>query len=492
MQITHYSNIDFDIDRTGKITRKSTWHVMPDEVDLAGWPDVADAVKAWAGTTGDNWRKPNANSISYTTDENYVITQISCKSTARYMYEVSYTGEAKCLEAEMQGQPELSINEFGEREKSAVWLVHKDSLESFLPQAGEVIIWAGALYMFAGATASDAGGNRYEVTVKAKHMDVLMIGLPTYRRNINLESIKTAKWRVDINSYDDFLSSHDINSDASAWAGSGYYITNLSADPAGNGGYYVTIEAKHIGVRKIDVRKSSRYLKTNILGGVDAERTWTGRWQVHKDNLPEFEAMLGGIADDWTGEPGFIVTAVEPTRISEVGYEVSIEAKDADNAADQYAEMRDEKKDLGKKYKVSDHVSDIVLKPDMCGYKSDSTTKTGWAPISGWDKNTFCPLVTSAVLNQALINKPQILLGVTEEYYLKGTPAKYISEMQELVSKKVFTAKIGTHNGSWRLAATPSFVSVIDSKGDEYTKVTRSIVLAPKGYSWNPNYAGEL
>ena len=100
MQVSHYNNIDFNIDSNGEISRRSTWHLSMDESAVVDteWQGMRSAVEGWAGAVGDNWRLPDADSTAYTEDSGFIISDISFKSLNRYMYEVSYTGHKKTFD----------------------------------------------------------------------------------------------------------------------------------------------------------------------------------------------------------------------------------------------------------------------------------------------------------------------------------------------------------------------------------------------------------
>ena len=136
MRIMHKSNIDFSVDNTGKITRKSTWNILPDNNVLNDWPAFAEAARVWAGKIGDKWRIPTADSQGYTEDDNYVITDINFSSDARFIYNVEYQGAKKNLTVQQIGGVDIEINENDERTKTAHWLIHAEGLNNWLPKRG--------------------------------------------------------------------------------------------------------------------------------------------------------------------------------------------------------------------------------------------------------------------------------------------------------------------------------------------------------------------
>ena len=491
MKIVHYNNIDFDIDSAGRITRKSTWHVMPDTEVTANWNEFAEAVKNWAGDKGDFWRKPDNSSTNYGEDQNYVVTAISFKSRARYMYEVTFTGQLSGTKAEMLGQVELSVNENGEKEKSARWLVHTDKLDSFLPSVGDVLSWAGTLYCCSRVDCRDVGGGRYEVTLRTRDMAVLMVGLPTYRKTAKLECVKSAKWRVAAAAYGDFITANEINSDASTWAGGGYYVTAINAVPIGQAGYYVTLEAKHVAVRVIDIRRSVKFLRYNVDGSVANEVIYTGRWQVHKDNIDEFNQMSGTSAADWA-DSNFIVTGIEPIKLSEMEYQVTLTARSIASQS-LYAQFHyDDRSNLSSRKDFKIGYSELKLTPEQCGWSIQDSVwiKLNRLKAQSWAAATDCPLKTSSELNWSLSQTPLRTLTVTVTEYKFGNVALYVNEMAQWDSSDVLDGfSVGNYSGSWRKIDQQAEL-VLDNLGKFWTKITRHYQKAPGQLSWNSSYNG--
>ena len=145
MQIVHYNNIDFQIDEKGVLRRAAAWRVMPDESTTTDWENLSDRVKAWAGNIGDPWRVPSADAKSFTPDDRYTVSDIKVKALSRYTYEVEFSGTARNIAAAPLGEPEIKVNQSGEKEKTLRWRIHADSLDGFLPETGDPVRLAGEL-----------------------------------------------------------------------------------------------------------------------------------------------------------------------------------------------------------------------------------------------------------------------------------------------------------------------------------------------------------
>ncbi len=493
MRITHYNNIDFSIDDKGNLSRKSIWHVMDDDSASGGdWTGLRDLVEEWAGSPGEDWRVPGSNSQSFTLDDSCVVTGIEFKAISRFMYEVEFTGTKKHLTAEMIGNPDIHTNQFAETEKSAKWRVHADSVDDLLPTIGDVLSWSGDLYMCAKIDCQSREGGEYDVTLRAKDMSVLMIGNPVFTRNNKLESEKSAKWRVSTSVYDEFIENYDVNSNASSWAGDGYYVIGLNAEPVGALGYYVEVRARHIGVKLLDISKTVEHNGYSNLGSLKTTVVYTGKWQVHVDSQEQFDDLCGESAEDWA-EDGFTVVSVNPVRISEIEYEYTLKARELDSDTSDLNYEYDPRDDLSSRNDVTAFPSEFTLSPEQCGWmcQNGNYIKINEYETDSWDSDTDCPINSSGELDRSLINRTLPTLGLEEVNYYKGNGNKYVSKLAswDSSSSVLNSYTIGNYSGSWRKMGQKSSME-LDNEGETWTKITRYYQKAPGNYSWNSSYSG--
>ncbi|MHB9138631.1 MAG: hypothetical protein ACYC4Q_04420, partial [Victivallaceae bacterium] len=190
MKIIHPKNIDFSIGDNGSIIRTGTWRVKPGEESniIEERSGFRQEVEAWAGKIGDAFRVPMADLQGYAEDPEYLVAGISFKSVEFSIYDVTFTGQKKHLTATMIGGISESITLFGERERSARWMVHADSLSGWLPKIGDTLNWAGADYRCESIISQQLSCGEWDVTLKARDTSVLMLGNPSFKRNSNLES----------------------------------------------------------------------------------------------------------------------------------------------------------------------------------------------------------------------------------------------------------------------------------------------------------------
>ncbi len=490
MKITHYNNIDFQIEADGSISRSNTWHVMPDDNVLDSWETFGDSVKTWAGNRGDAFRMPKNSSTGYTSDSNYIISDIKFKSISRFMYEVTFTGKPKYATAEMIGGVSTSTNHNDETTKTAKWRVHADNMESFLPAIGDVISWSGNAYLCDNVKSDLIRAGIYEVVIVARDMAVLMVGNPIYRKTAMMEQVKTAKWRVSNDEYDSWIADRDVGISAESWAGSGYYITGVSADPIGKLGYYVTIEAKHIGVRLIESRRSEKFLRKDAAGGVVREVSYTGRWQVHADNLAEFQDLTGKSADDWTGDTNTTVINIDPVKVSESEYEVTLKALDLTQST-RVSISKNTTGSFTGKTKTYTSIGDFKPTAKDCGWYLGNDgiwDKINNKSEGSWNSYEDCPFLVDAELPNAMIDVSISCVKVTIESYAKGDPAKYVDSAIDWNETKVEYATIGKHEGWWR-RVNQDFTEVYDNEGDIWTKFVREYLYSPSSdLEWNIFY----
>jgi hypothetical protein len=488
MRILHYNNIDFNIDKDGQIIRQSTWHVMPDaDVNVeADWVTFQDEIAGWAGKVGDNYRVPGANSQSYTEDPEYIITGISFKALSRYMYDVSYTGTRKHVTAEMIGGISESINNSEEREKSAKWLIHADSIDGWLPAIGIKLDWAGDTYSCENIRKQELSYGEWEVSITAKDMSIQAIGNPTLSRNNSAESVKTGRWRVNNEEYETFLATHDINSDASNWAGANYYVTNVSSQPLGKLGYYVTLEAKEVKARMLEVKRTETFEGYDIGGFLKKSVSWISRWRVHKDQKEDFENIVGNSAEEWA-DYGAVVMKVDPVRINDMEYEYVLEASNPKfSTSFSYNYDTDDRSNLSCRTDLDVINADYILDAAACGWSQQADGS--YKAISGWEPKKQCPVVTSEKLPVSEINKNHKTILAVQTKYLRGNSKSQVSQLKEWNnSNRIYYKNIGDNYGGW-LKESLETENIFDNEGQKWVKLTKKYRFPPKNYTWNSTY----
>lgn len=534
MRVTHINNINFSVSRENAITCTSTWELVPDGSFESSWTTFEAEIKAWIGSIGDAWRVPTADSKGYTADETRVVTNIDCSAKARWCYEVRYTGRVKDMTERLTSLTE-TINNREEHEKTATYQVETNYMESWCPAIGDLLAWAGELFCCDNISKRQIGvnDNQWEVTITAVDMRLVMLGNPTFSRNSQYESVRTAVWRVHNSAFDEFISGHDIGAPA-AWAGENYYITDIQSEPRGNYGHHITLEAKHIAVRCIEIRREESLTNYNTAAEPERAITYTGTWQVQADAIAEFENLTGGSAAAWAGE-NYIVTKTTPTLVSPMEYEVVLEAMSQNDwATFEGSLIGSLKPDYSDEIEVYPHTMEIILTPAQLGWikekpmiNSDNIT-TGlsessteiWKPFKDsytwmtidkdkyltdaqkleakknqWDADKDCPFLIPGTgfdryVKREYANKPFQCICVDITQYTKGDPAKNLSALKTRIESYPRIIPWGDVRGltaSWKRIKF-EIEKVKDSKGNAWWRETYTMMAAPQGWRWNPNY----
>ena len=561
MKIAHQNNINFSIGADGGITRTGIWRIKPDdEVNIQeNRPGFRQEVEAWAGKIGDLFRIPTADLQGYTEDSDCIVTAISFSSVDFSIYDVTFTGNKKHLTAAMTEGIVETTNEFDEHEKSAIWRIHADALDIWLPEIGDVLSWAGADYqcvsissrqlacrewevkltardmsvlmlgnpsfkqnnnleLFSSArwrvgssaiedfmtahavsAAAEWAGDGYVVTgiaretngasgcyvtLEAKNMSVLMLGNPAFKRNSDFESAVIGRWRVGNDAIGDFLAAHEISNDASGWAGDGYYVTEISSQPDGAQGYLVTIEARHAGVRKIEVKRRETFAGYDFFGNLKREIVWTGRWRVHRDSRQDFENITGASAADWADE-GYIVTSVDPSRISDMEYEYTLEAKSPEFSNLAAMHYKNDRTNLAARMDVMVDSGTFILSAEQCGWVRNEAG--GYDEIEDWDGGASCPFQTEDVLDREMIGGELLCAILTVSTFRKGETRRHVADEVQWVGSSRIVNNADGNDGDWRKIEIKADI-INDSRGDAWTKVSRKYMHAPAGLKWNSNY----
>lgn len=488
MRVTHYNNVDFNIDSNGEVSRRSTCHVTlaAGAVVDTEWINLREQAEAWAGNIGDAWRLANVNSDGYTEDSDFIVSGITFKALSRYMYEVSYVGHKKHLTAEIVGGISETINSSAEHSKSATWLVHADSVNGWLPQIGDVMAWSGNNFLCENIQLQERATHEWEVKITAKDMSVMMIGNPAFSRTDSHESVRKAKWRVSMEAYDDFIAENGINSDASSWAGNAYYVSDIQVSPHGKIAYYISLEARYAETRLLSVKHSETFNGYDSNGKINKVVVWTGRWRVHRDNLPEFENRVGESAEDWT-IPGTIITKVDPVRVTDLIYEVNMEAKEPDNSASAMEFNTDDRSKLGSRVDIICKEVDYILGASECGWNKNSQGQ--YEEIPDWEAEKLCPFTTSSPLPPEMIDANLKCVFVSKTTFLRGRSKAHVRMNLDWSRTPRIVTSVAGVTGSW-LKKSFNTEEVFDNEGKRWTKIIRSYTHTPTDYTWNSNYGG--
>lgn len=124
-----------------------------------------------------------------------------------------------------------------------------------------------------------------------------------------------------------------ITRSAARRPGPGEKFTLVSADSklVGKIGFEVVLLARKVETRCIAKVRSEKFAGLSRSGAIQREIVWKVRWRVAAEELSAFYGQTGLCPADWTEEEECIITDISPKRLSEMEYELDIEAQHPGN-----------------------------------------------------------------------------------------------------------------------------------------------------------------
>ncbi len=483
MQLTHKNNIGFSVDNANQIFRTLVWEILPEAGDFERWDAFRDEVEAWVGQIGDALKVPNTDSSSYHEDSDWVVTSIKADSgQMRNLYTVTFAARKKNLESLMTGFSR-QINNNLEHEINASFLINDETLQEWLPQVGDLIIWAGENFYCDNISASQKPEGEWDVRLKIRDMSTLMLGLPSERKTGELECTKTARWQVSLEKIEEFLQENDVGQGA-AWAGENYVVSSRNCSAVGVYGYHVSLTAVYSGMRLLDIRRSDRLKYITFgTGEMVREVSYTGRWRVRDEDLEEFRPATGSDAASWS-ESGFIIASVESRRSNPGEWEITMVAREPSYLYPTYSNIPDS-------FDGSTE-SNVELT-----YHKFSAVECGWVDNGGsyseypdWSSSSQCPLISDSQLPLNFVENPLECFTITLTSYKSGEPHTNMSSLKDWLDRDIIHNGTlqgrSSLNGSWR--KVHQSVERCVYQGDVWTRIIRKWENAPRGYTWNSSF----
>lgn len=267
----------WSIDTNGVITITTTWMCLIDEGAenvLTAWLNFQNEVEAFAGKPGDAYKLPVQSSdgvevYSYTPTDAFVVQDVNYTAAeGRTHYEVTFTNIQNFSKMTLVGGIQAAVNENNERTKTATYRVNIGSaiIDTFMLNSGDVTEWAGTPYLIESSEYNPESSSQYIITIVAKDMSRMMIGLPQDSVDNYGNRTITATWRysADVYDIDDLPKQGD---DAKDFIGGkeGFVIQSIDIQPHGVLGYHVSITAvSHRTKQRISSsRRDTRDTNTN-------------------------------------------------------------------------------------------------------------------------------------------------------------------------------------------------------------------------------------
>jgi hypothetical protein len=206
---------------------------------------------------------------------------------------------------------------------------------------------------------------------------------------------------------------------------------------------------------------------------------------VHRDSLIDFEDRTGQSAEDWSA-PDTIITKVDPVRVTDMIYEVTMEAQELDNSGTNAANYTlDNRSKLANRKDIFCREVDYVLNASQCGWYEDSKGK--FEKIPDWDPGKQCPFLTSVNLNLEMINTKLKCVFVSEVSFLRGRSKAHVKMNLDWSRASRIASRVAGVTGSW-LKKNFDTEELFDNEGKRWTKIIRSYIHAPAGFQWNSGY----
>ncbi len=256
----------WSIDTNGVITITTTWMCLIDEGAenvLTGWLNFQNEVEKFAGKPGDAYKKPVQSSgtdasieiTEYEDSELFKVQDVQYQAVeGRTHYEVTFTNLQNFDKLTLVGGINASINENNERTKTAEYRASISTpqtidgepvMDELMLESGTEVTWAGASYLIESTEYTAESPTQYIISITAKDMSRMMIGLPQESIDSFGNKTITVVWRLSRAEYED--SELPVQgSDASDWIGErdgDFYINSVDVQSHGVLGYNINITA---------------------------------------------------------------------------------------------------------------------------------------------------------------------------------------------------------------------------------------------------------
>lgn len=368
----------YSIDQDGIMGISTTWLLIDDTSQnvFGAWLAFQNAVETWAGNVGDAYKKPKQDTAgrecsAYDVDTTFKVQsiQIDCVS-GRTHYEVSFVHTQNLAAMKQIGNVAVDINNNNEKTKTISYQVDVASttpteIDSKLIVSGTTVAWTGESYLVESSTYQPQGKTRYTITITAKDMSYMMIGLPTSSTDAFGQKVKSATWRFSKTVFETWVQP-EIGADASEYigevAGSGYLISAIDVSPDGVLGYQVRFDARHVSRRLVKVDKRL-YQTEGKRTAVDATLTY----QSDEDNKDGFETLVGEEAVDFD-LPNNTIKEVNVSPTGKGEYEITLSTVDDVNTPTVFNYNDNSQEALRNKVEISMSSSTMTLEPLWMGW----------------------------------------------------------------------------------------------------------------------------
>lgn len=471
-------NISTQQNRNKEYTKTGVWLVSVDDPTL----DTATQLSSWLPAIGDvlTWDGPEV-----------ICEDINISAESYNQYKV--TIKARCMSVLMKGLPRKSIDSLLQKQKTATWIVDRDTLDSWLPSIGDHIgesvsdgmddpAWVENDYYITNIDVTPVGYLGYEVTIQATHISVRLVKMEGNRASdstsvtghINTKDSFTGTWQCTaegLSSFDDLVGQpsemftgyeSDLLISNVSWTQKGtneFEVKVVAATPTvKNGGNSDANAKKNLeNKREVEITQGTHTLTANQCGWL-----MYGSAKAPVNNIPMIYDT--GVADD-NGNPTYAqvttTTSVETPVKPPIGGVVA-------------------QGQTGKNYWVPS---------TDCPVQTSDGFSVVQTPAIDDNFKVIPPIYKHEPLHERFVEVPLPTYIATITEYKTGSATHY---MNSVAQHNIVTTPPGVSglSSSW-VVSDASCTEMYSSDGKKMTKITQTFTAFQSEYlSWNPSWKG--
>lgn len=486
MIVQNLYHANLKIDAVGTVTLESAWQLARNE-PAAELEALLDEARAWAGKIGDPFRVPQADG-SFDLSDTVRVAGIEIRPSGLSGCRVVYSGSEFAAEGGGSAVPAAmgSVSNIydpdGTHRRKCRFRAPTTLSAALIPVPGRVLDWEGGAFVCEScAVTSSELAVEFEVT--ARETALAELGLPVSGFDDDGFETKQTVWFVAAAGYGTFTALHPVGG-AEAWAGERFLLVSLESRPVGRIGYEVTLHARKAETRLLSQVRTEEFSGIARSGAVMREIVWLARWRVVAEELPEFFLLTGTVPADWA-EPGCIITKVTPKRLSDMEYEVTVEAQHNGNPGLYVRYTTEDRSGLDTRTDVAVDLVEFHVTAEMAGYRKLPDGQ--YLPIVNWNAPRSCPFLAEERLSEMMIEKIVRCLVITESIYVSGGVAAQVENLTAWTDIRVVIGTVAGISGSY-LKIAQRCKETYDDSGRLYTRITRSYQKSPRGWNWSTNF----
>jgi len=486
MIVQNLYHANLKISAEGTVTLENAWQVARSE-PAAELENLLEEARAWAGKIGDPFRIPAADG-SFEFAETLLVSGIEIKPVDLSVFRVTFSGTEFAADEEGTFVP-AALGAVSETRASDGVLRRKRTFRApatlateLIPSPGRVLDWEGGAFVCESCTVTTSElAVEFEVT--ARETTLAELGLPVPGLDADGFETRENTWFVATGGYEAFAALHPVGG-AESWAGEQFLLTALEAKSVGKIGYEITLKTRKAETRRVSQVRTEEFAGLARSGAILREIVWKARYRVLAADLPGFLMLTGTSPVDWA-EAGCLITKITPARLSDMEYEVDVEAQHSGNPGLFQNYSTEDRSGLDTRTDVAVDMADFHITAEMAGYSELPDGQ--FLPIPNWSPLFGCPFQSETKLPQSMIEKTVRCLVITVSVYVSGSVAAQIEDLATWAATRRFYGNVAGINGSY-LRIAQHCKETYNDVGRLYTRITRSYQKSPEGFTWSGNY----